>query len=85
MSWNGETIHLRLEVTGQLRQNYIVNRGIHPSSHIAINRNSLPQISSTFMHYMLDLNKKSVSVICARFSNPLNGYIFKNLREIIFY
>ena len=42
VSWNGETIQLRLEVTEQLRQNYLVSRGIHPSSHIAINKNSLP-------------------------------------------
>ena len=42
VSWNGETIQLRTEVTEQLRQNYLVSRGIHPSSHTAINKNSLP-------------------------------------------
>ena len=42
-SWSGETIQLRTEVTEQLRQNYLVSRGIHPSSHTAINKNSLPQ------------------------------------------
>ena len=42
VSWNGETIQLRTEVTEQLRQNYLVSRGIHPLSHTAINKNSLP-------------------------------------------
>ena len=42
VSWDGETIQLHSEVTEQLRQNYLVSRGIHPSSHIAINKNSLP-------------------------------------------
>ena len=42
VSWSGETIQLRLEVTEQLRQNYLVSRGLYPSSHIAINKNSLP-------------------------------------------
>ncbi len=42
VSWNGETIQLRLEVTEQLRQNYLVSRGIYPSSHTAINKKSLP-------------------------------------------
>ena len=42
VSWNGETIQLRTEITEQLRQNYLVSRGIHPSSHTAINKNSLP-------------------------------------------
>ena len=42
MSWNGETIQLRPEVTEQLRQNYLVSRGINPSSHTATNRNPLP-------------------------------------------
>lgn len=42
VSWSGEAIQLRLKVTEQLRQNYLVSRGIHPSSHIAINKNSLP-------------------------------------------
>ena len=42
VSWNGETIQLRPEVTEQLRQNYLVSRGIHPSSHTTINKNSLP-------------------------------------------
>jgi len=42
VSWSGETIQLRTEVTEQLRQNYLVSRGIHPSSHTAINKNSLP-------------------------------------------
>lgn len=47
MSWSGETIQLHTEVTEQLRQNYLVSRGIHPSSHIAINKNSLsPQRDS---------------------------------------
>ena len=41
VSWNGETIQLRTEVTEQLRQNYLVSRGIYPSSHTAINKNSL--------------------------------------------
>lgn len=53
VSWSGETIQLRTEVTEQLRQNYLVSRGIHPSSHTAINKNSLPQISSAFMHYII--------------------------------
>ena len=43
VSWSGETIRLSPEVTEQLRQNYLVSRGIHPSSHTAINKNSLPQ------------------------------------------
>lgn len=43
VSWSGETIRLSPEVTEQLRQNYLVSRGLHPSSHTAINRNSLPQ------------------------------------------
>lgn len=43
VSWSGETIRLRTEVTEQLRQNYLVSRGLHPSSHTAINKNSLPQ------------------------------------------
>lgn len=42
VSWNGETIQLHTEVTEQLRQNYLVSRGIHPSSQTAINKNSLP-------------------------------------------
>ena len=42
VSWNGETIQLRPEVTEQLRQNYLVSRGINPSSHTATNRNPLP-------------------------------------------
>ena len=42
VSWSGETIQLRTEVTEQLRQNYLVSKGIHPSSHTAINKNSLP-------------------------------------------
>ncbi|WP_288152555.1 hypothetical protein [uncultured Prevotella sp.] len=42
VSWNGETIQLRPEVTEQLRQNYLVSRGIHPSAHTAANRNPLP-------------------------------------------
>ena len=47
MSWDGETIQLCTEVTEQLRQNYLVSRGIHSSSHIAINKNSLsPQRDS---------------------------------------
>ncbi len=41
--WSGETIQLRPEVTEQLRQKYLVSRGLHPSSHTAINKNSLPQ------------------------------------------
>ena len=41
--WSGEAIRLSPEVTEQLRQNYLVSRGIHPSSHTAINKNSLPQ------------------------------------------
>ena len=43
VSWSGETIRLSLEVTEQLRQNYLVSSGLHPSSHTAINKNSLPQ------------------------------------------
>ena len=43
VSWSGEAIRLSPEVTEQLRQNYLVSRGIHPSSHTAINKNSLPQ------------------------------------------
>ena len=43
VSWSGETIRLSPEVTEQLRQNYLVSRGLHPSSHTAINKNSLPQ------------------------------------------
>ena len=43
VSWSGETIRLSPVVTEQLRQNYLVSRGIHPSSHTAINKNSLPQ------------------------------------------
>ena len=39
VSWSGETIRLSPEVTEQLRQNYLVSRGIHPSFHTAINRN----------------------------------------------
>ena len=42
VSWNGETIQLRPEVTEQLRQNYLVSRGINPSSHTATNNNPLP-------------------------------------------
>jgi len=42
VSWNGETIQLRPEVTEQLRQNYLASRGIHPSAHTATNRNPLP-------------------------------------------
>jgi hypothetical protein len=42
VSWNGETIQLRSEVTEQLRQNYLASRGIHPSTHTATNRNPLP-------------------------------------------
>ena len=42
VSWSGETIRLSPEVTEQLRQNYLVSRGLHPSSHTAINKNSLP-------------------------------------------
>lgn len=44
VSWNGETIQLRPEVTEQLRQNYLVSRGINPSSHTATNRNPLPPL-----------------------------------------
>ena len=43
VSWSGETIRLRTEVTEQLRQDYLVSSGLHPSSHTAINKNSLPQ------------------------------------------
>ena len=43
VSWSGETIRLRTEVTEQLRQDYLVSRGLHPSSHTVINRYSLPQ------------------------------------------
>ena len=42
VSWNGETIQLRPEVTEQLRQNYLASRGIHPAAHAATNRNPLP-------------------------------------------
>ena len=42
VSWSGEIIQLRTEVTEQLRQNYLVSRGIHPSFHTVINKNSLP-------------------------------------------
>ena len=42
VSWNGETIQLRPEVTEQLRQNYLASRGIHPAAHSATNRNPLP-------------------------------------------
>lgn len=42
VSWNGETIQLHPEVTQQLRQNYLVSRGISPSSHTTTNRNPLP-------------------------------------------
>ena len=42
VSWNGETIQLRPEVTEQLRQNYLASRGIHPSAHTATNKNPLP-------------------------------------------
>ena len=42
VSWSGETIQLRQEVTDQLRQNYLDSRGISPSSHTATNKNSLP-------------------------------------------
>ena len=42
MSWNGETIQLRPEVTEQLRQNYLASRGIHPTAYSATNKNSLP-------------------------------------------
>ncbi|WP_262281002.1 relaxase/mobilization nuclease domain-containing protein [Hallella absiana] len=42
VSWSGDTIRLSPEVTEQLRQNYLVSKGIHPSSHTAINKNSLP-------------------------------------------
>ena len=42
VSWNGETIQQRPEVTQQLRQNYLASRGIHPSTHIATNKNPLP-------------------------------------------
>ena len=42
VSWNGETIQLRPEVTEQLRRNYLASRGIHPSAHTATNRNPLP-------------------------------------------
>lgn len=42
VSWNGETIQLRLEVTEQFRQNYLASRGIHPAAHSATNRNPLP-------------------------------------------
>ena len=42
VSWNGETIQLRPEVTEQLRQNYLASRGIHPAAHSATNKNPLP-------------------------------------------
>jgi hypothetical protein len=42
VSWNGETIQLRPEVTEQLRQNYLTSRGIHPSVHTATNNNPMP-------------------------------------------
>lgn len=42
VSWNGETIQLRSEVTEQLRQNYLTSRGIHPSVHTATNNNPMP-------------------------------------------
>ena len=42
MSWNGETIQLRPEVTEQLRRNYLASRGIHPSTHTSTNKNPLP-------------------------------------------
>ena len=42
VSWNGETIQLRPEVTEQLLQNYLASKGIHPSAHTATNRNPLP-------------------------------------------
>ena len=42
VSWNGETIQLRPEVTEQLRQNYLASRGIHPTAYSATNKNSLP-------------------------------------------
>ena len=42
VSWNGETIQLRPEVTEQLRQNYLASRGIHPAAHSTTNINPLP-------------------------------------------
>lgn len=41
VSWSGEIIRLRQEITEQLLRNYLVSRGIHPSSHTAINKKSL--------------------------------------------
>ena len=68
MSWSGETIQLHTEVTEQLRQNYLVSRDIHPSSHTAINKNSLPQIYSVFMHYIIAPEQKICEIceICVR-------------------
>lgn len=42
VSWSGEAIQLRPEVTEQLRQNYLISRGISPSSHTPTNKNPLP-------------------------------------------
>ena len=42
VSWNGETIQLGPEVTEQLRQNYLVSKGINPSTHATTNRKPLP-------------------------------------------
>ena len=42
VSWNGETIQLRHEVTEQLRQNYLISKGIRPSApHLSANKNPL--------------------------------------------
>ena len=43
VSWSREAIQLRPEVTEQLRQNYLISRGISPSSHTPTNKNPLPR------------------------------------------
>ena len=41
-AWSGVPIRPRPKVTEQLRQNYLVSRGISPSSHTATTKNPLP-------------------------------------------